>query len=95
MNHEDVLRLLGAGLNPSNLIEMLELIIESGGSAQDTNQMCEYIRADCSLSEIKLMLDLLDNKCMNKQLQAYFLECPKIKSDLKRFAKIEHEFNLL
>ena len=57
--------------------------------------MCEYIRADCSLSEIKLMLDLLDNKCMNKQLQAYFLECPKITSDLKRFSKIEHEFNLI
>jgi hypothetical protein len=56
--------------------------------------MCEYIRAGCSPQAIQLLLDLQENKCINKQLQAYVNDNLKIKDDLNRFKNIDEEFKL-
>ena len=73
---------MSAGLDPGHLIEMLRLMSFEGGLAQDRALICKYIEAGCSATAIKLMIDLQENKCDDKELQSYFNDNLKIKDDL-------------
>jgi len=53
-----------------------------GGLAQDRALICKYIEAGCKVPAIRLMIDLQENKCDDKELQTYFNENLKIKDDL-------------
>ena len=79
---EDILFLIKAGLQGGKLIEMLEFMTARGGSAIDIKLMSSFISADCSLKAITLMLDLLDNKCKDKQLQEFFNQNKSIKNNI-------------